>query len=509
VARGSNLARIGDSLAENLMVDLMQVNPTALRTLDALRINQRAIGKATEALATGQRVNSASDDAASLDVGRVMTSQYRGVLTAVKNIHDGLSLTQTAGAALDSIGQSLQRMRELAVQAATGTLNDTQRGHLDAEYQEHQSQILAVVQKTQWNGYRLLRELSPTTFDVQAGADANQTIPITIPQVYADGNQVGFPNGDFESSAVGATSVNGWTVNNARVRLNGIDQIGGWPTPVDTTKPGPSGGDTVAMSNGQFSTTVVANTGAGSNPAGGAKSLQMQSTGVSVTGYGIVHGPSLISNTAVPMKTGDSVSFDWKAQGGADAYDVYAYLLNVDNGTTVKMLDATGASGAMTTNWATVTTSVPADGNYKFVFVAGTFDATGGTAAGARLYIDNVVAPPQINPTLNTTDITSVPGTTQAIAQVDREIAQVVSARASLGASLHRLTHAADQLAVHAASLTASRSAAIDADYGRSAEELARSQARGSAAELVLKHARDLDQASLAMIKANEGLFKA
>ncbi|MFN5700094.1 MAG: hypothetical protein ACK47V_05595, partial [Betaproteobacteria bacterium] len=118
------------------------------------------------------------------------------------------------------------------------------------------------------------------------------------------------------------------------------------------------------------------------------------------------------------MKTGDSVSFDWKAQGGADAYDVYAYLLNVDNGTTVKMLDATGASGAMTTNWATVTTSVPADGNYKFVFVAGTFDATGGTAAGARLYIDNVVAPPQINPTLNTTDITSVPGTTQAIAQV-------------------------------------------------------------------------------------------
>jgi len=363
----------------------MQVNPTARRGLDALRITQRGIAKAAEVLATGQRVNSGADDAARLDLGRVMTSQYQGVMSAVGNIHDGLSLTQTAEAALDSIGQSLQRMRELAVQAATGTLNDTQRGHLGAEYQEHQSQILAVVQSTKWNGYRLLRELSPTTFDVQAGADSNQIIPITIPQVYADGNQVGFPNGDFESASVGSTSVTGWTVNNSRVRLNGIDQLGGWPTPVDATKPGPSGGDTVAMSSGQFSTTVVSNTGAGSNPAGGAKSLQMQSTGVSVTGYGIVHGPSLISNTAVAMKAGDSVSFDWKAQGGADAYDVYAYLLNVDNGSTIKMLDATGASGAMTTNWATVTTNVPADGNYKFFFVAGTFDATGVTAAAARL----------------------------------------------------------------------------------------------------------------------------
>lgn len=487
----------------------MQVNPTALRALETLRTNQRAIGRTVEVLASGQRVNSAADDAARLDLGRVMTSQYQGVMTAVSNIHDGLSLIQTAEAALDSIGQSLQRMRELAVQAATGTLNDTQRGHLGAEYQEHQSEVLAAIQTTKWNGYRLLRELSPTTFDVQAGADANQTVPIKIPQVYADGSQVGFPNGDFESATVGATSVNGWTVNNSRVRLDGIDQIGGWPTPVDTTKPGPSGGDAVAMSSGQFSTTVVANTGAGSNPAGGAKSLQMQSTGISVTGYGIVHGPSLISNTAVPMKAGDSVSFDWKAQGGADAYDVYAYLLNVGNGSTVKLLDATGASGAMTTNWATVTTSVPVDGNYKFVFIAGTFDATGGTAAGARLFIDNIVAPPQINPTLNTTDIASAPGAIKALAQVDREIAQVLAARASLGASLHRLTHAADQLAVHSANLASSRSTAVQADSIQAAGELVKGQTLETAVLLVLRQARDLDKTSLTMIQANEGLFRA
>ena len=124
----------------------MQVNSIALRALDSMRVNQRGLNKAIEVLATGQRVNSAADDVASLDLGRAMTSQYRGVQTAVRNIHDGLSLTQTAEAALDGIGRSMQRMRELAVQAASGPLNAEQRSHLDTEYQTHMQQVLSTVQ---------------------------------------------------------------------------------------------------------------------------------------------------------------------------------------------------------------------------------------------------------------------------------------------------------------------------------------------------------------------------
>jgi flagellin len=141
--------------------------------------------------------------------------------------------------------------------------------------------------------------------------------------------------------------------------------------------------------------------------------------------------------------------------------------------------------------------------------VSGTFDATGGTAAGARLFIDNIVAPPQINPTLNNTDIASSAGAMQAITQVDREIAQILAARASLGASLHRLTHAADQLALHSVNLTASRSTALEADYSQVAGELAMVQAIDTAAGLVLRQARNLDQASVAMIQANERLFRS
>lgn len=485
----------------------MSISPTALRANDALKANYRTLRKAAEVLASGTRVNSAADDAASLDLGRVMTAQYRGVLTAVRNIHDGLSLTQTADAALDSIGQSMQRMRELAVQAATGTLNDTQRGFLDEEYQQHKQQILSLVQKSQWNGYRLLRELSPSTFQVQAGPDASQTIPITIPKVYADGTIVGFPNGDFESATLGANSATGWTITNSRVKLDGTSQIAGWPTPTDTTIPvntnGTTGpGESTALSTaGTMSSVVVAATG---NAAGGAKCLQMDSSGMTVAqAYGIVHGPYLVSNTAVAITAGESVSFDWKAQGGSDWYDVYAYLLNVDDGTTVELLNSTGA----TTGWTSVTKTVPTTGNYKFVFVSGTYDYSGGRALGARLFVDNIVAPPQTSATLNTTSITSIAAANEAINQVGRDMAQVLTARAVLGASLNRLTHAADNLLTHSANLASSRSAAMDADYGKATEELARSQAVDTAAGLVLRQARTMEGIVVDLVGTNRSLF--
>lgn len=485
----------------------INTNATALIALDALRGNARIANKVSGQLSTGLSVTSATDNAALLGVSNVMTSRLQGVYVAMRNLNDGISLAQTADAALSAITDALQRMRELAVEASTGTLNDQQRGSLDVEYQALKQHILDVVQQTKWNGFRLFNELTPTSFELQAGPNANERITVNIPKIYASGQLVAFQNGDFESSAVGATSVSGWTVSDSRVKLDGVDQIGGWPTPLDTTKPAPSGGDTVAMSSGSFSTSVAANTGAGANPSGGAKSLQMQSTGVTVTGFGIVHGPYIISNSAVLLKSGDNVSFDWKAEGGGDAYDVYAYLLNVDNGSTVRLLDGTGSGGAMTTNWATVTTSVPADGNYKFVFVSGTFDASGGTAAGARLFIDNIVAPPTANPTLNSTDIATASTASQAMSEVDANMSSVDSARASIGASISRITYAADNLAQYSHRLADSRSRMVDTDYAEATMELSRTTIVESGATFVLGQSRKNSLVAVDMIRSNDRLF--
>ena len=230
----------------------------------------------------------------------------------------------------------------------------------------------------------------------------------------------------------------------------------------------------------------------------------MESSGMQVAqGFGIVHGPYMISNSAVAIEAGESVSFDWKAQGGGDWYDVYAYLLNVDNGSTVELLNETGSS----TSWATATKTVPTAGNYKFVFVSGTYDRSGGRALGARLFVDNIVAPPVANATLNSTSIGSVSAANEAMTQLMRDIGQVLNARASLGASLSRLTHAADNLAVYSTNLLGSRSVLLDADYAKASEELSRVKVVDTAAGMVLKQSHANQQAAVGMITSNKNLF--
>lgn len=191
-----------------------------------------------------------------------------------------------------------------------------------------------------------------------------------------------FQNGDFESSIAGDVQVNGWQVVNQRVRLGGADSLAGFPTPNDT-QPAPNGsGETASVSVGTTYATQVIDTG---SPETGL-ALKLNISNTSIDSYGVLHGPYVVSENAVSIQAGGSVSFDWKAEGGSDNFDVYAYLLNEDTGETIELLNQTGG----TTPWATETRTINTAGDYKFVFISGTYDATGGTAAGAQLYIDNV-----------------------------------------------------------------------------------------------------------------------
>jgi flagellin-like hook-associated protein FlgL len=108
---------------------------------------------------------------------------------------------------------------------------------------------------------------------------------------------------------------------------------------------------------------------------------------------GVVHGPALTSNGSVRLNAGDNISFDWKATGGQDAYDVVAYIVDTKTGETELLLDKTG--GAPDTpefysDWSTQNHTIEKSGDYKFSFVSGSWDATGLRAAGATLFIDNI-----------------------------------------------------------------------------------------------------------------------
>ena len=201
-----------------------------------------------------------------------------------------------------------------------------------------------------------------------------------------------FPNNSFDNGVAGSTVITGWTVINQRIRLDGTSTVAGWLTPIDTVLAPRGGAESTAFTTGSFDTRLTNDTYAGE---GLAVVLSSNLNGVYPTSLspivgGVIHGPVLFSNTAISLSVGDKVAFDWKAQGGADAFDIYAYLVDELTGQKEELLNLTGASAADTRAWSTATHTVGTGGNYKFVFVSGSWDATGGRAAGAKLFIDNV-----------------------------------------------------------------------------------------------------------------------
>ena len=122
----------------------------------ALMRNDRALNTAMEQLSTGKKINSAGDNAAGLAISTRMTSQIRGLSTAIGNANDAISMVNTAEGALDEISNMLQRMRELAVQAGTGTTDSADRTYLNSEFVALRNEIDRIVDNTQWNGRNIL-----------------------------------------------------------------------------------------------------------------------------------------------------------------------------------------------------------------------------------------------------------------------------------------------------------------------------------------------------------------
>jgi len=154
-------------------------NVSALYSQNALKTNARTTATTMERLSTGVRVNSAKDDAAGLAIGQNMSSQIRGLNQAVRNINDGINLVQTAEGGLNSVSNMLQRMRELAVQAANGTYSDVQREYLNKECQQLKTAIGQVIDTTMWNDQKLLD--GSFSKPIQIGSDVGTKMVITIP----------------------------------------------------------------------------------------------------------------------------------------------------------------------------------------------------------------------------------------------------------------------------------------------------------------------------------------
>ncbi len=154
---------------------VINTNVSATLASNAIARNERAMSTAMERLSTGKRINSASDDAAGLAISARMASQVKGLEQAARNANDGISMVQTIEGAGREILNVLTRMKELAVQASTGTLSTTDRTALNTEFGELDKEIDRIEANTKWNTKALMNGASTVNIQVgNASGNANQ-----------------------------------------------------------------------------------------------------------------------------------------------------------------------------------------------------------------------------------------------------------------------------------------------------------------------------------------------
>jgi len=151
------------------MAITVQTNVASLTAQRNLYKNQKALTASVNRLSSGFRVNTAADDAAGLAVSESMKSQIRSYTVAERNASDGVSMAQTAEGALGAVHDVLGRMRELATQAANGSLGDTERGYLDKEFQELGKEITRIQAATKFNGVSLIGSAAASNTSFQVG----------------------------------------------------------------------------------------------------------------------------------------------------------------------------------------------------------------------------------------------------------------------------------------------------------------------------------------------------
>ncbi len=159
---------------------VINTNISAIRAANASNSANKMLGSAMERLSTGKRLNSAKDDAAGMAIATSMTAQVRGMNQAIRNSNDGIALAQTAEGSLNEVTNMLQRVRELAVQSASGTYQDTtDRAYMQTEVDELTAQIDQVITNSKFNGVAMF-DGSTATVTVQTGANGADTVDLTM-----------------------------------------------------------------------------------------------------------------------------------------------------------------------------------------------------------------------------------------------------------------------------------------------------------------------------------------
>ena len=355
----------------------INTNISALAAQGSLRKTGLAQDNAMERLSTGIRINSAKDDAAGLAISTRMTANIRGISAAIRNANDGISLTQTAEGSLSTIGDNLQRIRELAVQSANTGNNASDRSALNAEAQQLISEIDRVASNTAFNGIRLLDgSFQNQPLQVGSGNDSNDRISISINSAKAATLGVGSNTAyltKIQGVAVGADGLaaNALSLNGVMVGASVTDGV----SSIDSSASGIAVANAVNAVSTQTGVTATVN----ATKTNTIKTLVM--VGTSTTTEGAISSGDLKINGV------DIGSYAGAATTVAQATGVAAQINTVSDKTGV-VATADGTTGVVTlraTDGRDIVTSSSSTATAKSVGQAASVTSTTSSGYGSTI----------------------------------------------------------------------------------------------------------------------------
>jgi len=501
----------------------VNTNLLALNGQRNLNRSAQGVSSALQRLSSGLRINSAKDDAAGLAISSRMTSQVRGLNQAIRNANDGISVAQVAEGALQEVTNSLQRMRELAVQSANDTNSSSDRASLQAEVSQLQNEITRIADTTEFNGTKVL-DGSFTNAKFQVGFRANQTINISIGNTAA--NTIG--NNSITGDSADASGINAATTKAANVN-------GGSGSTVTTknrvtaqtlTISGNLGQDTVGVTLGETASDIAT----GIND-------KTSTTGVTATAKTVATLSSISTGATTFTLAGDDgtlVSISAATTGNGTGLDPLVQAINDASSTT-------GITAERSSNSITLTNANGADIALQDVLIAGSGTATltganssdGGQVLGAATDSDSSVvggtvtlaseksfsvsssvadsagslvaagADTAVGSSLSKVsdvNIGTQSGANSALNVIDGALSFVNSVRGDLGAIQNRFTSTISNLQNVTENVSAARSRIQDADFAQETSNLTKNQILQQAGISVLAQANQLPSTVLKLL---------
>jgi len=478
----------------------INTNSSALNAQRQLASTSNSLSRSFERLSSGLRINGAKDDAAGLSITTRFSAQIRGLNQAVRNSNDGISLAQTAECALNETTNILQRIRELAVQSANDTNNDSDRASLQAEVAQLKTELDRIAETTNFNGNKIL-DGSFLSKDVQVGANVGETISVSISgasttdlarqvrdtsTIEVNSSSLGSGDVQFSSAATGGTFV---SVRGTVAADDGVSTVAQ---------------DTSAIAKAAAINDLSGTTGVraivGESSASGATidggSLDgtnyIQVNGEKISGFDVeandASGGLVDAINAVSDKTGVVASLDASSELVLTAADGR----NID----VQLAGNAGSVTGLSAGVSRGTLTLQSDAQFDLRMAAGTNGSLIGFGAANSVSVFGVNS----DKSVASVDISSREGAVTALDVIDLALEDVSSQRADLGALQNRLESTINNLSTTSENLSASRSRILDADFASETAQLSRNQIIQQAGVSILAQANQQPQVALALL---------